>query len=343
MNMRPWSWIPLITLLAGLGAGCNRGTESPAAARSLAPRVEESASGPVTATLTFTPPTVRLDRDMLLTLRVTAPSNTHVSLPSIENRAEGFIVARAYDSQPESRQGRAILERHVRLTPKVAARYRIAPMAITWTRTGEMSEQWFPTKPVVLETEPLAKTPPGSLAGPIRPFRVYPDPATWLAYIAAGLLAAAILYLVWRLLRRARRAIQMKRLSPRERALFELNELLRRKLVEKDQVKEFYFELTMIVRCYVERAHAIRAPEQTTEEFLIAVSRDKRFPADVVSRLRSFLNAADLVKYAAFHPERGAVDQATTTARTYIETDSATPSPSTTLPTLLHQQATINH
>lgn len=324
--MRPLSWLLLITLLAGQGAGCSRGTKAPGSAPSQAPRVEESSSGPVTATLTFTPPTVRLDRDMLLTLRVAAPSNTHVSLPSIENRAEGFIVARAYDSQPESREGRAILERHVRLTPKVSARYRIAPMAITWTRNGEQREQWFPTKPVILETEPLAKTTPRSLADPIRPFRVYPDPATWLAYIAAVLLAAGLLYLGGRLLRRAHRAIQLKRMSPRERALFELNELLQRNLVEKDQVKEFYFALTMIVRCYIERAHAIRAPEQTTEEFLVAVSRDKRFPPDVVSRLQNFLNAADLVKYAAFHPERRAVEQATTTARHYIETDSSTPS-----------------
>jgi hypothetical protein len=75
------------------------------------------------------------------------------------------------------------------------------------------------------------------------------------------------------------------------------------------------------VRCYIERAHAVRAPEQTTEEFLAAVSRDSRFGPAVVERLRAFLRAADLVKYAAQRPEPAAVDQAVATARSYVETD----------------------
>ncbi len=334
MNLHAWITCLALPLAVSLAAGCNRSPAAPEPASSRASRVEESSSGPVTVTLTFTPPTVRLDRDLLLNLRVSAPSNSVVTLPAIESRAEGFLVARAYDSQPRTRDGRMVLERHVRLTPKAAARYRIAPMAITWSRFGDRREQWFPTRPVLLEVEPLMKDPPASLAAPKGPFHVYPDPATWLAYLAATLLAAALLSLAWRLLRRAHRAIQLKRMSPRERALFELAELLQRKLVEKDKVKEFYFELTMIVRCYIERAHSIRAPEQTTEEFLSAVSRDSRFPGEVVNRLRLFLGAADLVKYAAFHPERSTVEQATATARNYIETDAATPPPaSRTAPT----------
>lgn len=291
-------------------------------------RVVESSSGPVTASLTIEPAAVRLDRDTLLTLRIVSPSNITTVLPAIEGRVEGFTVAGAYDHQPETRDGRTSRERHVRLTPQMAPRYRIAPMAITWSRPGDSHEQWFPSKPVVLDIEPLTKGPATELAGPMAPFWVFPDPGTILAYTAAALLVAAILYLTWRLLRRIHRAIKLKRMSPRERALFELNELLEQRLIEKDQVKEFYFALTMIVRCYIERAHSIRAPEQTTEEFLIAVSRDERFSRDVVSRLRDFLNAADLVKYAAFRPGSTAVEQATSTARHYIENDSDNNQPS---------------
>ena len=40
-----------------------------------------------------------------------------------------------------------------------------------------------------------------------------------------------------------------------------------------------------------------------------------------MERLRAFLQAADLVKYAALHPTPEIVSQAVDTARRYVETD----------------------
>ena len=100
-----------------------------------------------------------------------------------------------------------------------------------------------------------------------------------------------------------------------------LAELLARDLVGQNRVKEFYVELTMVVRRYIERQHAVRAPEQTTEEFLAAAGRDRRFDAETVDRLKAFLEAADLVKFAAYRPPAGTTDTATSTAREYIEED----------------------
>ena len=112
-------------------------------------------------------------------------------------------------------------------------------------------------------------------------------------------------------------------MSPRERALRELNELLARDLIGHGRVKDFYIELTMVVRRYIERRHAIRAPEQTTEEFLIAVRDDPRFRDDAGRKLGEFLKAADLVKFAAHRPSGEDVNAATSTARRYIEADAA--------------------
>jgi hypothetical protein len=116
-------------------------------------------------------------------------------------------------------------------------------------------------------------------------------------------------------------------MSPRERALRELSALLAKDLIAHDQPKEFYLELTMIVRRYIERQHAIRAPEQTTEEFLVAVSQDSRFPPPVLMRLRAFLEAADLVKFATHRPAPESAREATGTAKEYIQTDASEPSP----------------
>ena len=65
-----------------------------------------------------------------------------------------------------------------------------------------------------------------------------------------------------------------------------------------------------------ERVYAV-----STEEFLGAVRSDPRFPREVHTRLAAFLEAADLVKFAAHRPTQPVVEAATGTARDYIETD----------------------
>jgi len=320
MIMKRESTLHLLVLLAAtLVLAAQAGSTDATATK---PRVEETSQGSVAVTFIFDPPVVRLDRDILLTIRINSPTNVNVKLPPLENRVKGFVVAGSYDGQPVVRDGKSIRERNVRLTPQISPEYRIAPMAVTWKQPGTGLDQWFPTKPVVLASEPLMPDDPGkSIAEARGALWIYPSLKGFIGYTLALLGLAALAYGAWRLFRKVRRAVQLRRMSPRERALFELAELMAKDLIGHALVKEFYFELTMIVRLYIERAHAIRAPEQTTEEFLIIVSQDPRFSRDVVKRLREFMQAADLVKYAGMHPTQPSVDSAIATAKTYIETD----------------------
>ena len=286
------------------------------------PRVENTSRGAVSVSLAFDPPTVRLDRDVLLTLSVSAPTNLSVRLPPIESRVKGFVVSGNFEAPPTLADGKAIHRRNIRLTPQISDLYRIAPMAVTWTEPGTDREQWFPTKPVVLAAEALVTGEIGKdIAAPRAPVWIYPGLKGFLGYLLMALGLAAAGYGLWRLFLKLRRAVRLRLMSPRERALFELSELLAKGLPAPDRVKDFYFGLTLIVRAYIERAHAVRAPEQTTEEFLEAVSHDTRFAPETVRRLREFMKAADLVKYAAFRPDPASVDHAVSTAKQYIETD----------------------
>lgn len=292
-----------------------------------APLVSDAASGPVDARLTLEPQTVRLDRDTMLTLQITAPAEMEIKVPALDGRVQGFVVSGTFDRPPETRDGRVIRERCARLTPQLSDVYRIAPMPIRYrAEANGATEQWFPTKAIRLKAAPvLDGATPADIAAPDGPVWIYPGFKTVALWILAAAGIAAAAWFAWRFARRLRRTIQLRRMSPKERALHDLAELLDKDLVTKGLVKDFYFELTMIVRAYIERAHAIRAPEQTTEEFLEAVSQDPRFSAEVVRRLRSFLQAADLVKYAAYHPQSTAVEQSLATARDYIVTDAEEP------------------
>lgn len=289
-----------------------------------APRVEKMASGPVELIITADPAQVHLDRDILLSIKTIAPSNITVRLPPIDNRLAGFTLSGAFDPEPTFQNGTSTHEHCFRLTPLVAAEYRLAPMAVTYMDTSRPNapENWFATRALVFEVAPLGKEHPGAsirdIRGPVWIYPAFKTVAGWTAILALIIAGAWALY---RLSRRIHRAIKLRRMSPRERALEELADLMARDLISKNRVKEFFLDLTLIVRRYIERAHSIRAPEQTTEEFLLAAARNPQFRSEVLGKLRAFLQIADLVKFAEYRPEAAAVDRALGTAKDYVETD----------------------
>lgn len=121
----------------------------------------------------------------------------------------------------------------------------------------------------------------------------------------------------------------------------ELAWLAHDRLAQRD-VKRFYVELTGIVRRYIEQTTGVRAPEQTTEEFLREIGRSKRVisqgeesPREGVSRdwlvaptlvsaLKDFLESADLVKFAAHQPQEKDIAGSFERAERFVRLESAT-------------------
>ena len=132
-------------------------------------------------------------------------------------------------------------------------------------------------------------------------------------------MAVVLAVLVVMLLRRRkRRPVAVRRQTPEEIAQAALALLLAENLPGRGLVKEFYLRLTGIVRQYVEDTTGIRAPEQTTEEFLRDMRSRAAFPPERSVRLAEFLEAADLIKYAGQQPEEGQVDQAIARAHEFV-------------------------
>ncbi len=110
-------------------------------------------------------------------------------------------------------------------------------------------------------------------------------------------------------------------MSPIERALYELDKLLKKGLPGRGFYKDFYVELTMVVRRYIERQHGVRAPNLTTDEFLRAASSNAAFTKASLSELKAFLESADLVKFAGLEATPEMADGATGKAKNYLTAD----------------------
>jgi hypothetical protein len=299
-----------------------RGGETPPA------MLQENLSwGSVEILLRAEPAEVQPGRDLNVVLTVTAPATQQVELPDLRDRFQGFVVAEGFPRDPVTLpDGRRSREYRWRLVPGVAqADYRLAPFAVTVREgvSGAAEERSFATRSVRFP----AAAPDASVSGGVeldpKPYWIAPTRRAYVSFIVLVGLAVVLTLFVVRLAGYLRHQVRLRRLSPRERAFAELDQLLNRRLLEQGLFKDFYIELTQVVRRYIERTHGIRAPEQTTEEFLAAAERHPRFTPAVIARLRDFLQSADLVKFAGRETDIDVADGAVRTARAYIEQDAA--------------------
>ena len=88
-------------------------------------------------------------------------------------------------------------------------------------------------------------------------------------------------------------------------------------MIASGRVEPFFVEVTAIVRDYIEQAFGLRAPEQTTEEFLAGMVDE---PAVGRHRavLEPFLVAADEVKFACLSADSAAMQRAFDTAEDFV-------------------------
>ncbi len=135
--------------------------------------------------------------------------------------------------------------------------------------------------------------------------------------IAAGVAILAIPLLMWWMKRRQER--KNAPLPPWQAALLELatlRDLLHRSGTDKPTC---FVRLTDIVRNYLERRFQLKAPQQTTEEFMGDLNRSGSPLQDHQRRfLDEFMHASDLVKFASQPADEGLLEQAIGKAETLV-------------------------
>lgn len=92
------------------------------------------------------------------------------------------------------------------------------------------------------------------------------------------------------------------RLTPYEEALQALEELRKKELPAKGEVKNYYTGLNDILRVFVQRKLNISSLEKTNEELIIELNK-QRMHEEHFQELSNALRMADFVKFAKYQPE----------------------------------------
>ncbi len=135
---------------------------------------------------------------------------------------------------------------------------------------------------------------------PTKWYDIFPDWWLWIfvGLAAIGLVACAILLL------RNKKGITQKQVKvtpPYELALMRLNDLQDKKLPQSGRDKEYYTELTDILRQYLDGRFGINAMEMTSTQIIDTLRRNKdtKPGSDLMKQI---LEIADFVKFAKVRP-----------------------------------------
>lgn len=133
--------------------------------------------------------------------------------------------------------------------------------------------------------------------------------SNWWKYVLAIVLIIGIgVFVYWFIKKNQKKKIEEEVYkTPIEKATSLLNNLEKKELWQKGEIKEYYSELTDIARNYIEEAIHIPAMESTTSELITAIKsasakKKMTLTPEIVENLERVLRQADLVKFAKSKP-----------------------------------------
>ncbi len=186
--------------------------------------------------------------------------------------------------------------------------FEIPPYVVQIFKGNEQEADYaIPTDPFTVTVHSIISEAEPTLRD-IKPPVPIPTIISWkilISLLGIGLSLAALFWM-WRKRVKEEREEKVEVIIPSrppyEIAMEKLDQLKEQTPIDPDQIKNFYADLSYLVREYLEYQYFVRASEMTTteiEEARYLIPTDQEKLADVIA----ILKIADLAKFARFQPD----------------------------------------
>jgi len=299
--------------------------------------------GPVKATVRVWPAKPTLGDPIYVRLEIESPAGISIDAPFQEagDQRLGRFKVVAFDRDTQHKPGGGQLQAQTyTLEAYSSGRHRIPPLRLEMIdarggaaggSAGSAGGSDARSKPQELLTDeiPLDVAPVAAAAAnadlkpPLGALDERVGGTSPLAILVAVSLRGLVLVLgagglLLFLAIRARRRIQQQR-SAYDEAVSALRALEERGAPDAAAADAWFVELSAIVRRYLEQRYEVRAPELTTEEFLLVATSRPELGDQHRGLLSSFLERCDRVKFAGYRPEAEESLATLAAARGFIE------------------------
>ena len=264
----------------------------------------------------------------LITYRITvdADSGYEIEIPEAGAEIAGFRIVDVGREEPRSRNGRTVNESWYAMRADLVGSYVLPPVEVGYRQLVEEGEQAGPweslvTSEIFVEVESVLPTEGGAedIRG-LKPLREVQPPIPWLQIIlgvVGAVLAGTGLW--WYLRQRARRRDDVPLIPPHEAAFEALSSLRTTDFDDPAAVRLFYFQISEVVRAYVEGRFGMNATDLTTEEILASLESLDQLAPEQNAVLRGFLMDTDQVKFAHREPGRSDIEHVYEQALGFVE------------------------
>ena len=224
-------------------------------------------------------------------------------LPLVLKKKEGDVVEFLAQSKWDtvSKSGNVRLKKDLLLTAWDSGYHDVPALPIVFLANAQQDTVYTQNIPLEVEVPPA-----DSVLADIKP--IIEEPITWHDYIPQMAVVAFILLAIvlWYIVSRMKTNKELPPpppviIPPHEVAIDKLKKLKEAKLWQQGQVKEFHSQLTYIIREYLEKRYGVQALEQTTDEIL-GQMKGFRLNEELIPKMTTLLQTADLVKFAKAEP-----------------------------------------
>lgn len=245
----------------------------------------------------------KIGAEFKLTLKTIVSSKSKVVFPALKNIGP-LEVIQSYPIDTVKKDGTYELIKKYGLTQFDSGRYVIPPVKILIDKKPHLSD------PVSVEVASVKVDTLQQKMYDIKDISTVENGiGDWWIYLLIVVLIIGIgAFVYWYMKKHQKKKIEEEVYkTPIEKATSLLNNLEKKELWQKGEVKEYYSELTDIARNYIEEAIQIPAMESTTSELIQALKtasakKKMSLTPETVENLERVLRQADLVKFAKSKP-----------------------------------------
>ena len=251
---------------------------------------------------------ILLGDQIKLFLEIDYPKNAIVEFPQIPDSLSSFIEVLGKSKIDTVDLDDRALQKQIRsytITSFDSGSYLIEPQWFKININGKIDS--VPTNGVRLNVFTMVIDTTRGLTDIKMPYAAPITLKEVTPYILGIILIAAIIFLVLYSIKRKKKnkpffSLPVKpKEPPHIIALRELDRIKNEKIWQKEKTKQYYSEVTDVLRNYIEERFEIRAMEQTTDEILDSFRYRKNLLGEKsFTNLSQILSLADLVKFAKY-------------------------------------------
>lgn len=245
----------------------------------------------------------KIGAEFKLTLKTTVDTSAKVVFPKLKNIG-ALEVIRSYPIDTVKKNDRYELIKKYGLTQFDSGRYTIPSIKILINKKPFLSDSLLVD---------VANVKVDTLQQKMYDIKdivpVENKIGNWWKYLLALVIILGIVALVYIYIKKHQKKKIEEQIfkTPIEKATSLLNNLEKKELWQKGEIKAYYSELTDIARNYIEEAIEIPAMESTTSELILglraaSVKKKMTLSQETIENLERVLKQADLVKFAKSKP-----------------------------------------